>query len=304
MGHIRGIHPFIHHFPDHLLYRFQGFAAPGAYEGGTHEVCPGRLITFTPNHHSLPSVKYKTDLALDSPERTMLHREIILNKKSLRELYEGWYRKFQNESNDLPDGIKVEIGSGGGFLKKQIPTIICSDIIELPTNDMTFSALEMPFLEDSVSGIYMVDTMHHIPDSKVFLQEVTRVLKMGGQLIMIEPSNTIWSRFIYKNFHHEPFNPEGDWFIPPSGPLSGANGALPWIVFIRDKDKFKKTFPNLTIEAIEYLNPLSYLLSGGVSHKQFIPDFLFPAVTIADRILSKAVPQLSMFMMIKIKKVR
>ena len=42
-----------------------------------------------------------------------------------------------------------------------------------------------------------------------------------------------------KNFHHETFNPEGDWKIPGTGPMSDANGALPFIVFERDKEKFE-----------------------------------------------------------------
>jgi hypothetical protein len=117
---------------------------------------------------------------------------------------------------------------------------------------------------------------------------------------MIEPANSIWGRFIYKNFHHEPFNPEGDWTIPIAGPLSGANGALPWIVFIRDNQIFRKKFPDLKIESIEYLNPFTYLLSGGVSRKQLLPDFTYNTVRILDKILPKVSSQLSMFMVIKI----
>ncbi|MBK8443443.1 MAG: hypothetical protein IPL35_08515 [Sphingobacteriales bacterium] len=56
---------------------------------------------------------------------------------------------------------------------------------------------------------------------------------------MSEPANTAWGRFFYQNFHHEPFQPEAaSWEIPSTGPLSGANGALPWIIFKRDIDLF------------------------------------------------------------------
>jgi len=110
----------------------------------------------------------------------------------------------------------------------------------------------------------MIDTMHHIPDSEQFLHEASRVLMNGGKIVMIEPANSMWGRFIYKNFHHEPFIPEGDWSISSTGPLSGANGALPWIVFIRDYEIFRNKFPGLKIENMEYLNPFTYLFSGGV----------------------------------------
>lgn len=247
--------------------------------------------------------KYKTDLPLDCPERTLFHRDIILNKKPLYELYQRWYSLFLEEARGLPPGLLVELGSGGGFLKRVMPSVICSDVIELPTNDMTFSALEMPFADQSVSGIFMVDTMHHIPDSARFLEEVRRVLVPGGKMVLIEPANTLWGRFIYRNFHHEPFDPQGGWTIPPTGPLSGANGALPWIVFIRDIQEFRSGFPDLSIESIEFRDPLSYLFTGGVSHKPFLPGFLFPMVRLADRILPRLSAELSMFMAVKVRKI-
>jgi SAM-dependent methyltransferase len=246
--------------------------------------------------------KYTTDLSLDSPERTLFHREIIRQKKCLRELYEDWYSIFIRELPTLPNDVVIELGSGGGFLKEMIPNVICSDIIDLPTNDMTFSALEMPFEDQSVGGIFMVDTMHHIPDSELFLKEVTRVLATGGKMIMIEPANSLWGRFIYQNFHHEPFNPNGGWTIPAAGPLSGANGALPWIVFIRDNELFQSKFPGLKMERIQFLNPFTYLFTGGVSRKQFLPDFVFPLLGFLDKVLPKISRQISMFMLIKITK--
>ena len=167
---------------------------------------------------------------------------------------------------------------------------------------MTLSALNMPFDDNTIGGIFMIDTMHHIPDSEQFLNEVNRVLTNGGKMIMIEPANSIWGRFIYQNFHHEPFEPKGGWTIPSSGPMSDANGALPWIVFERDREIFKSKFPNLKIESITYINPLAYLLSGGVSRKQLLPNFSFPLIMVADKILSKLSKQISMFMVVKITK--
>lgn len=248
-------------------------------------------------------IRYDIEYPLDSPERTMHHREIILQKKFLRKLYEQWYSEFLREIPGLPNETFIELGSGGGFLKALEPRMICSDILELSTNDLTFSALDMPFSNSSVGGIFMVDTMHHIPDMEKFLEEVSRVLVKNGKMIMIEPANSWWGRFVYTNFHHEPFEPKGDWTIPESGPLSGANGALPWIVFERDKLKFQEKFPNLKIETIQYRNPLLYLVSGGVSYRQLLPDFMFPLVNFVDSLLPKVFKQLSMFQLIKITNV-
>jgi SAM-dependent methyltransferase len=241
-------------------------------------------------------LKYEIDLPLDAPERTVLHGEIIRSKVFTRKLYNQWYAEFVRCLNQCPEGKYVELGSGGGFFKEIFPDVITSDILELESNDMTFSALDMPFEDASLGAILMIDTFHHIPDSEQFLKECVRCLKPGGRLFMIEPANSAFGRFIYQNYHHEPFIPEAkEWSIPSSGPMSGANGALPWIVFQRDLERLKKQFPELELKEFKYRNPLLYLLSGGVSFKQLLPSFTYPLVAWFDGWMPKVFPAFSMF---------
>lgn len=101
-------------------------------------------------------------------------------------------------------GLLIELGSGGGGLKELEPRLINSDVIDLPSNDINFSSLDVPFSDQSVAAICMTDTMHHILDFEEFLSEMNRVLVDNGRMIMIEQANSAWGRFIYKNFHPEP----------------------------------------------------------------------------------------------------
>lgn len=248
-------------------------------------------------------LRYQFTQHLDSPERTVAHGKIIREKLFLRNIYQQWYSYFLTEADSVPQNKHlVEIGSGGGFLKETLPRVICTDILDLPGLDLQCSALDFPFENNSAGAVFMIDTFHHIPDSALFLAEAVRILAKGGKLIMIEPANTFWGRPIYRNFHHEPFNTKADWTIPATGPMSGANQALPWIVFIRDRQVFEKQFPELEIRQIKYLNPFLYLLSGGVSRKQLVPDFTFPFFNYLDRNLPRYIPGFSMFMMIKLIK--
>lgn len=245
-------------------------------------------------------VKYKFKYEINQPQRTLEHKKIIKNKLFLYKLYQEWYQEFVQEFNKNPTGKYIELGSGGGFLKEIIPQVITSDVLPLAENDMCFSALSMPFEAQELDGIFMIDTFHHIPDAEQFLKEAKRTLKSKGKIIMIEPANSFWGRFIYKNFHHEAFEPLSGWKFPQNGPLSDANGALPWIVFERDKKIFKKKFPEFQIEAIKYHSPLRYLISGGLSFKQPVPDFFYPFFKFMDTMLVKISKQNSMFMTIKL----
>jgi hypothetical protein len=122
---------------------------------------------------------------------------------------------------------------------------------------------------------------------------------------MIEPANTCWSRFIYKNFHHELFNTQATWESAGNGqgPVSQGNGALPWIIFSRDRQIFEKEFPTLKIGRIRNHTPLRYLLSGGLTLRQLVPSFAYPVIKAIEYILLPASNLLGMFQTIELEKV-
>ena len=92
----------------------------------------------------------------------------------------------------------------------------------------------------------------------------------------IEPWVSGWSRLIYSKLHHEPFEPRReDWSIEATGPLSGANQALPWILFSRDREQFEAEFPQFEIVSVRPTMPFSYLASGGVSMRPLQPGWMF-----------------------------
>src|SRR3990172_12660853 len=99
---------------------------------------------------------------LDSPETTIKRINIIKKKKFLYQIYLDFYKTFKRHSQNIPPGKKVEIGSGAGFLKEVIPEVVTSDVMKLPNCDMQFSAEKMPFADNSLSAIYMLNTFHHI----------------------------------------------------------------------------------------------------------------------------------------------
>jgi SAM-dependent methyltransferase len=242
---------------------------------------------------------------LDAPETTLRHAEIIVRKPFLRALYREWYSTFVAVSRELPPGELIELGSGGGFFRDLLPAVTTSDVLPLPNCDLVFSAEQMPFADASVAGLFMVDVLHHIPDCERFFSEVQRVLVPGGRLCMTEPANTLFSRLIYQNFHHEPFRPDADtWTFPSSGPLSGANGALPWIIFERDAVRFGELFAGLQIRDIRPHTPLRYLLSGGLSFRTPFPGWSFDWVSRLERAFDPLLPWTAMFQTVQVERKR
>ena len=120
---------------------------------------------------------------------------------------------------------------------------------------------------------------------------------------MIEPWVSTWSNLVYTRFHHEPFVPQADsWEIPETGPLSGANGALPWIIFERDRKLFDRQFPSLSIDRISPMMPWRYLVSGGVSMRNLMPGIMYSFWKGVERVVSPFNQHLGMFALICLRR--
>ena len=250
----------------------------------------------------LPEIK--NDIDLSDLEITLLHKKILQKKKFLKSLYKDFYDEFNKNIMEINKTKRkiVEIGSGGGFLKEVIHDVVTSDILELPGIDMKFSATEMPFDDYSIDAFLMFNVLHHINNSKKFFSEIQRCLSSNGKLIMIEPANTIWSRFIYTKFHNEPFDINSGWIFDSSGPLSSANGALPWIIFFRDRIIFEEDFPLLKIKKIRPHTPFRYLISGGFTIKELLPFFMYKPIKFFEILLSPLNKFIAMYQTIEVVK--
>jgi SAM-dependent methyltransferase len=247
--------------------------------------------------------KYHIPYPLDDPRTTIEHKEIILRKPFLKKLYTEWYHEFVKRTRDIKSGKHLEIGSGGGFYKEIFPQVITSDILPLPGVDQVFSAEHLPFGNNELASIVMLNVFHHIPKPYLFLKEAERTLVKGGKIVMIEPANSALGRYIYKNFHHEPFDEKGPREIEPGNPLSNSNQALPFIYFERDKELFKKEFPSLRINSIKYHSPFMYVISGGVSRSAMLPYFMYKAVKALEWLLSPVSRSLGLFCTVELEKI-
>ena len=241
------------------------------------------------------------NFSIDDLETTVSRRDILENKKFLKNIYIDWYEMVRSEL-DTTNGIILEIGSGAGFLQDVVPNVVTSEIMKVPQIAIILDALHLPF-DNSLGGVVMVDVFHHLCDASVFLQEASKALRKDGLLIMIEPWVTPLSRLIYSHLHHEPFEPETvEWSFHSSGPLSGANGALPWIVFERDRHIFEVDFPSLIIKKIQPFMPIRYLMSGGFTTLFGAPSFLYKPVKRFESLFKPVMNRLGMFALIVVQK--
>ena len=242
-------------------------------------------------------------LDIDAPETTLRRRDLIKKKGFLRKFYQDCYRSIVRALPGTTEGPVLELGSGSGFIKAYIPDCITSEVFQLPDIDIVLDGQRLPFVDESLRAIVMLDVFHHLPRAKSFFKEAGRCIKDGGCIAMIEPWKTTWSHLIYTYLHHEPFDSEAlEWEFPLGGPLSSANSALPWIVFERDRRIFEREFPEWNITSIQRHSPFCYLLSGGVSLRSFAPGWLYPCCRAMECITQPWMKYLAMFAIVVLVK--
>jgi SAM-dependent methyltransferase len=238
---------------------------------------------------------------IDDPRTTHLRRSILREKPFLRRIYQEWYEWI---ARALPPGggPVLELGAGAGFLTDFVTGLVRSEVFYTPGVDAVLDGLALPFGESSLRGIAMTNVLHHLPQPRRFLDEAARCVRPGGVIAMVEPWVSAWSRRVYARLHHEPFAPEAGWQISEGGPLSGANGALPWILFRRDRERFEREVPDWRIRSIEPIMPLRYLVSGGISQRSRTPGWSFPAWRRAEQALSPFRERIAMFACIALER--
>ena len=240
------------------------------------------------------------------------HHQIIIEEKNiLKSAYISFYETMLNfrKKYFTANGKELELGSGISFFKKINSCLITSDVRKYENIDLIINAEKIQLENNSIKCVYAQNVLHHLRNPYNFFSELNRILIKGGGCILIEPHNGFLSKFFHKIIHKsEIFDTnQPDWINTNiQGPYSGANQALSYIIFERDKSKFQSLYgENFQILDHFYINNyLRFLFSGGLNFKQLLPDFFLNLLILLERTLKPFNKYLSLHRAIVIKKIK
>lgn len=229
---------------------------------------------------------------MDGAERMRVHRAIIERKPMIRDVFTEIHRLMLDlESRFLDaDGLRLEIGAGVWPVRQSDPGVLATDIVPAPHLDRVLDAQAMGVEDGSVRSVFGQHCFHHLPDPAAFLSEIVRVCPPGGGCILVEPYWSPLAGVVFRNlFRTEGYDKLAQGWKTASGSaaMSGANQALSYIVFERDRILFESSFPQLEIVyQAPIRNYLRYLLSGGLNFRQLAPDIVSTPLRGAEVLLS------------------
>lgn len=246
---------------------------------------------------------------VDSGALIDVHREILAGKPMML----GVFREFYDQCMSLDQryfsgqGLRVEVGAGVSLFKQYYPEVTATDIKPSRYLDDVVDALAMPYQAESVRAIYAINCFHHLPSPDRFFAELARVLVAGGGCVLIDPYYGPLARWLYPRlFDSETFDmSQTSWESTDDrrGVMSGANQALSYLVFVRDRAIFRDRHPALELVGNRPLTSYPrYLMSGGLNFRQIIPSAAIGPIKLGERVLSPFARVLGLHHVVVIRK--
>ncbi len=110
--------------------------------------------------------------------------KMYLLRNNINNILNSYIHKFAN-------GVLLEVGSGGGYLKDRfngtIKNWITSDYDVRAKVDIRCDGQNLPFRDNLFDTIICIDVIEHVPNPQQMIKELVRVLKPGGILILSTP---------------------------------------------------------------------------------------------------------------------
>ncbi len=104
----------------------------------------------------------------------------------------------------IPRGAEVlDVGCGNGFIAHHLSAMLGTSVIgidvsatsDAPIDFRRFDGEQIPLADNSVDAVLLCYVLHHAQDVTRLLNEVRRVLRVGGQVIVYEDvPNVVWDK--------------------------------------------------------------------------------------------------------------
>lgn len=226
----------------------------------------------------------------DSPDFFSIQRKVLRKNKIIRDVFTEFHQYFLKLEKQYSDGFgkRIELGTGSFSIKLLDSKILSSDVVKNKYIDLKLDAEKMKLKNNSVKSFFLQNVFHHIANPTLFFKECERVLSKGGIVIILEPYHNFISKILYSRISNNEYFDKNEikWSLKKKSRMSFANQAQSYKIFVRDKKKFKKLYPNLNIVHISLAhNSFRYLFSGGIYFKQLFPNFFFTYLKKLEKIL-------------------
>jgi len=251
-------------------------------------------MKYKPLGHQENRMKYEGDTLR---ARTNFFNNVSKNLHFLLENRFIWMNRFIQNSDK-----GIEVGAGTGVSKDFIKSIFfkTTDYANNEWLDVKMiDALNTKFESESLDFIISSNMIHHMPYPILFFEEMNRILKPGGKLIIQEINCSTSMRFLLKLMRHEGYDFTINVFdrkliCTDPEDLWSANCAIPNLLF-DNLEEFKNKVSDFRVVHTGFSEFFLFINSGGVISKTKyipLPNTVLKIVKSVDDFLCKLAPSI------------
>lgn len=193
----------------------------------------------------------------------------------------------------------LEVGAGIGVTSNYLPEtkFIQTDIEVNQWIDVTASADALPFSDEQFDSVICIAVLHHLNYPVKALHEMARVVKAGGNILILEVNDSWLLRLLLFLTKHEYIDTSVDPFGPePCQTRSDSNwdgnNAVGDLLF-SDKERLESEIPELEMVHHRFIETFIFLNSGGVNYRAPyipLPKFILNMMVSLDNFLCRVAP--------------
>ena len=194
----------------------------------------------------------------------------------------------------------IEVGAGSGLSKEFIKAknfLITDFTNEEWLDKKMVDALNTKLESNSFDFIIASNMIHHVPYPILFFEEMGRILKPGGHLIIQDVNCSTMLKLLLRVTNHEGYDSTVDVFdrekvCTDPEDLWAGNNSIPNLLF-DDINKFNQEINKFEIVYHKYSEFLLFINSGGVVSKTFYIPLLNPLlklISLIDAFLCRIAP--------------
>ena len=143
----------------------------------------------------------------------MDYRDFYVNHETFIVHTDPRLNKIIQLVEQLSPGSLLDVGCGNGYLLNQLVSRIYAELCGIDVYDMKpenwiYKSADLtkgiPFEEESFEVVVFGEVIEHVPDPDFLLEEIWRVLKPGGKVIVTTPNLASWANRILLLFGIQP----------------------------------------------------------------------------------------------------
>ncbi len=220
--------------------------------------------------------------------RDARRRDRVLKKRG--NLHYLLHRRTDFLRRHIKPGDRVlEVGAGLGIVGAYVDSIrlVSTDLETASWIDVAADVARLPFRDFTFDAVVCLHVLHHVEQPRRAIEEMGRVLAVGGALLIAEPHASAMLRLALRITGHEyvddRVDPLGDGSCQTRGSgRLGGNNAVGDLTF-GDLERLGRAFPYLKVEHHRMLECLTFLNSGGVAYRAPYIPLPVPALELLGR---------------------